>query len=955
MFTKPELKRKFAQDWKKQYEVELFREKGFVRKTCKCGKNFWTLDPDRKLCGDSSCEPYSFIGSPVTKVRWDYIETWKQFEKFFVKNGHISVKRYPVVDRWRPDLFFTQASIQDFQRLDKGKMVFEFPSDPLIVPQMCLRFNDIPNVGVTGRHHTSFIMPGQHSFGNYWKDRCIELNFRFLNGVMGIPENQLTYIEDVWAMGDFSAFGPCVETFSAGNELVNSVFMQYTRSGDQAKELARKVIDVGWGHERLAWFSNGTPTTYDVAFGPVMKWMKKQTGFKDTDIFDKYSMLAGNLNLDEVQDITAEKMRIAKMLGIEPEKLREIIEPMQALYAIADHTKSLLFAITDGSIPSNVGGGYNLRALLRRALSFINEFKFDLDMQKIAEMHAKHLKPMFPELKEGAESLSDILSLEKERHEKSIERGKALVLKELKRGKIGTGALRTLYTSHGVSPETVEKIAKNEGIEFEVPEDFYVRLTDEHSSGEKETEKDELSFDVSKLPETKRLYYDNPEDKEFRAKVIKVFGEWVVLDQTLFYPTGGGQPSDTGTLSAAGKPFGVSETQKIGDVILHRVRGLKEGQEVKGMIDWERRFRLMQMHTATHIVAGIARNVIGRHIWQAGAKKGLDSSRIDLTHYKPFTEKELDKIEEEANRIAKKGIQVDAKVMDRGEAEGKYGFILYQGGASPGKKVRVVSIKGVDVEACGGTHLLNTKHVESIKIVRADRIQDGVNRLEYTAGDAARKFEKGQEELFRQTLDSMEGLKKPKLKFSQEDLKKAAAELSVDSDHLPSTVKKFVGEILSLVASISKMERDQGRDMKLLEERSLYRGIEKSKTLHEACSTIFELWKQLKKDTEKLQKSGASDRARSLIAKAKDNEVFEIIHVTRKGLIDTADQILKERPELSVILANEAGNIVGMSRTKDMAKAIREICSAAGGSGGGSPELAQGKAELSKLIKIMRQ
>ncbi|MEE9406219.1 MAG: alanine--tRNA ligase-related protein, partial [Candidatus Aenigmarchaeota archaeon] len=487
MFTKPELKKKFAQDWKKQYEVELFREKGFTRKTCRCGKNFWTLDPDRKLCGDSSCEPYSFIGKPVTKVKWDYIETWKQFEKFFVKNGHTSVKRYPVVDRWRPDLFFTQASIQDFQRLDKGKMVFEFPSDPLIVPQMCLRFNDIPNVGVTGRHHTSFIMPGQHSFGNYWKDRCIELNFRFLNGVMGIPENQLTYVEDVWAMGDFSAFGPCVETFSCGNELVNSVFMQYTRSGDQAKELARKVIDVGWGHERLAWFSNGTATTYDVAFGPVIKWMKKQTGFKDSGVFDKYSMLSGSLNLDEVQDITAEKMRIAKMLGIEPEKLREIIEPMQALYAIADHTKSLLFAITDGSIPSNVGGGYNLRVILRRALSFINEFKFDLDMQKIAEMHAKHLKPMFPELKEGSESLSDILGLEKERHEKSIERGKALVLKELKRGKIGTGALKTLYTSHGVSPETVEKIAKTEGIEFEVPEDFYVRLTDEHSSGEKET------------------------------------------------------------------------------------------------------------------------------------------------------------------------------------------------------------------------------------------------------------------------------------------------------------------------------------------------------------------------------------------------------------------------------------------------------------------------------------
>ncbi len=953
MFTKPGLKKRFARDWKKQYEVELFREKGFVRKTCKCGKSFWTLDPDRKLCGDSSCEPYSFIGSPVAKVRWDYIETWKRFEKFFVKNGHSSVKRYPVVDRWRPDLFFTQASIQDFQRIDKGKMVFEFPSDPLVVPQMCLRFNDIPNVGVTGRHHTSFIMPGQHSFGNYWKDRCIDLNFRFLNGVMGIPEKELTYIEDVWAMGDFSAFGPCIETFSRGAELVNSVFMQYTRSGNQQKELDQRVIDVGWGHERLAWFSNGTATTYDVAFGPVIKWMKKQTGFRDREVFDKYSVLAGNLNLDEVQDITAEKMRIAKALGIDPEKLRETIEPMQALYAIADHTKSLLFALADGSIPSNVGGGYNLRVLLRRALSFINEFNFGLDMARIAELHAKHLRPLFPELKDGLESFPDVLETEGSRYGKSTERGRSLVVKELKKGGISPAALKTLYTSHGVSPEAVEKIARSEGVEFEVPEDFYVKLTGEHSSGEKEYDKDELKLDVSGLPETKRLYYENPEEKDFRARIIKVFGDWAVLDQTLFYPAGGGQPSDQGTLSAGGKEHTVTEAQKIGDVILHKVRGLKEGQEVSGRIDWERRFRLMQMHTATHIVAGAARKLIGKHIWQAGASKGLDSSRIDLTHYRPFTEEELKKIEEEANRIVKKGIKVEASVMDRGEAEGKYGFVLYQGGASPGKKVRVVSIKGVDVEACGGTHLLNTKHAECIRIIRTERIQDGVNRLEYAAGGAARGFEKSQEELFTQTLDAMEGLKRPKPSFSQQDLRRAASGLSVDPGHLPMTVGKFVKEILSITEGANRLRREQGKEEERLGEHPLCMKLEKAKSIHDACSAVFELWKQKRKELEKLQRSGASDRAQSLIDKAKDNEVFDIIHTTRKGLIETADQILKERPELSVILANEAGEIIGMSRTKDMGKAIRDICTAAGGSGGGRPELAQGKAELSKLIKIM--
>lgn len=952
MFTKDALRKRFSQDWKKQYQVELFREKGFIRKTCRCGKSFWTLDPDREICGDSSCEPYGFIGKPITNVKWDYISAWKEYEKFFVKNGHTSVKRYPVVDRWRPDLFFTIASIQDFQRLDKGKMVFEFPSDPLIVPQMCLRFGDIPNVGVTGRHHTSFIMPGQHSFGDYWKDRCIELNFKFLNGVMGIPEKELIYIEDVWAMGDFSAFGPSVETFSKGNELVNSVFMQYTRTGDSYKELARKVIDVGWGYERLVWFSNGTPTTYDVAFGPVIKWMKKQTGFKDTKLFNDYATLAGNLNLDEVRNITEEKMRIARKLGMDPEKLRDVIEPMQALYAIADHTKSLLFAVTDGSIPSNVGGGYNLRVILRRALSLIKEFSFNLDLNKIAELHAKHLRPMFPELNDGLKSFSDIIYTEVFRNEKTIARGRSLAMKAMEKG-INESELKTLYTSHGVSPETIKKMYKIVGVEFEIPEDFYARLTEQHSSGEKEYEKEELKFDVTKLPETKRLYYESPEKREFKAKVIKAFGDWAVLDQTLFYPTGGGQPSDQGTLSSGGKQSAVTDVQKIGDVILHKAPGLKEGQEVKGMIDWERRFRLMQMHTATHIVAGAARKVIGSHIWQAGASKGLESSRIDLTHYKPFTDNELKRIEELANDIIKRGLVVDAKVMDRGDAESKYGFVLYQGGASPGKKVRVISIHGVDVEACGGTHLLNTKDAESIRIIRTERVQDGVNRLEYTVGQAAREFEKSQEELLKQSLDAMEGLGKPRLKFSQDDIRKAADALSVDPAHIPATISKFAKETLAMAGDINKMRREQKQREEPLEGQALYKRMAKSESLEEASSLIFELWKHMKKESERLQKSGASDRASSLIAKARDNEVFEVVHGSRKDLIETADQMLREKPELSVILANEAGEIIGMSRTKDMSKVIKDICSAAGGSGGGRPGMAQGKAELSKLLKIM--
>jgi alanyl-tRNA synthetase len=315
MLSKELLKKEFSKNWQEYYEVELFKREGYERKTCKgCGRPFWTCDSERELCSDSPCTDYGFINNTITKGKWDYVKTWKLFEKFFEKNGHSSIPRYPVVDRWRPDLYFTIASIQDFQRLDNGNMNFVYPANPLVVPQVCLRFPDIQNVGVTGRHLTSFVMSGQHTFGHpdqknsYFKDKCIDLNFGFLHGEMGIPKEELVYQEDIWAMPDFSAFGPCMETFSQGLELVNSVFMQYQKSGDWFKELDMKVIDVGWGHERLVWFSNGTPASYDSLFGPVTDKLKKKAQLKtDEKLFDRYSKIAGSLDLGEVKDITLAK------------------------------------------------------------------------------------------------------------------------------------------------------------------------------------------------------------------------------------------------------------------------------------------------------------------------------------------------------------------------------------------------------------------------------------------------------------------------------------------------------------------------------------------------------------------------------------------------------------------------------------------------------------------------
>ncbi|RLJ09761.1 MAG: alanine--tRNA ligase, partial [Candidatus Aenigmatarchaeota archaeon] len=800
MLTKQTLRKKFAKEWNKHYQVDIFREEGFIRKTCpRCGKNFWTLDAERKTCPDPPCENYGFIGRPVTKQKWDYIETWKRFEKFFKKEGHTSVQRYPVIDRWRPDLFFTIASIQDFQRIDQGNMVFEYPANPLVVPQVCLRFNDIPNVGVTGRHHTSFIMSGQHAFGypkeGYFKDRCMELDFKFLHGVIGIPKEEIVYIEDVWSMPDYSAFGPSIETFSKGLELVNHVFMQFQKSDSGYKKLDILVNDTGWGHERLVWFSQGTPTGYDAVFGPVIEWMRKQTGMHKTELFDRYSVVSGEINFDEISGVDKIKKSISKRLGIDVKHLDETIKPQQALYAIADHTKTLLFALTDGGIPSNVGGGYNLRVLLRRIISFLKEYNMSLDIDKVTEKHARHLKQMFPELSEGLEVFSNVFEIERKRYENTIKKAGILVEKELKKG-INEETLLRLYTSNGITPELVEKIAKAKGLDFHIPEDFYTRITEKHMKGEG-PDAVEKKIDVGEAPKTKLLYYENPYHVNFEAEVVGVSGEWVALDRTCFYPEGGGQPGDRGFLVYNNKRFEVTDVQKVGSVVLHKAAGLKKGMNVKGAIDWNRRYQLMQMHTCTHIVAGVTRKIIGKHVWQAGAQKGEKSSRIDLTHYEPFTTKEISEIEKEANRAVIKGLKVDTVFMPRSQAEKKYGFVLYQGGASPGKTIRVVSIGDLDSEACAGTHVSNTKEIGIIKIIRTERIQDGVNRIEFTCGKAAKIFEESQRKLWDGVIEKIsemnmfkDMIKSVSVTDIPRELDSAARVFSVDKTQLPKTISR---------------------------------------------------------------------------------------------------------------------------------------------------------------------
>ncbi|MHA1917241.1 MAG: alanine--tRNA ligase [Candidatus Ranarchaeia archaeon] len=808
VFTKEQLKQRFSKEYKKHYHVNLFSEKGFVRKQCvKCGKYFWTLNPDVELCGDPPCVKYSFIDNPATSKPYSYHGMWKKFSKFFkdTKPKHTEIKRYPVVARWREDLFFTIASISNFQPFVVSGEV-EPPANPLVVPQMCLRFGDTSNVGITGRHLTSFIMGGQHAFNSedkevYWKDECLDMNFEFLTSKLGIPKEEITAVESVWSGG--GNFGPCVEYLCRGLEITNQVFMQYRETDSGFETLPTKVVDVGWGHARLVWISRGNPTTYEGVFGPVIERMKKESGFLDQidfDIYNKFIPYSSSLDIESIDSIKKEKEKIAKELNYPFNKLDKTVDYLQALYSIADHARTLTFAIADGALPSNVGGGYNLRVVLRRAFSFLKKYRIPYSLHNVVDWLIDDLKPWFVELDEERDQIHKILEVELDRAEGSNSRSnnivKELLKNEIKKSKdnsikLSNKELIKLYESQGVTPDQINEIAKSLKFEIIIPKDAYLSLTKRNEMGKihrKEDSQNEKDMDkeLKGFTPTKTIFYEDMYQSEFKAEVLATGksreGIWILLDQTCFYPEGGGQPSDIGTI----EDIKIKTTRRVGKHILHYSKekniSLKKNQKVVGKIDWERRFAFMQHHTGTHVLLAACRKTLGNHVWQWGSQLDLNKGRLDISHYQQLTREELDKIEFLVNETIQKNISVKATWLPRREAEDKYGARLYQGGVVPGKIIRVIETKGIDYEACGGTHLHSTGEIGLLVITRSKRVQDGIVRLEFKCGKAAVK-----------ELQKIRGL-----------LNKAATEINTDSSKLTESIKKIIKENKNLKKRIEK-------------------------------------------------------------------------------------------------------------------------------------------------------
>lgn len=746
MLTDKELKKQFKvtanQHPEKYYAVTVLKENGFKRKHCKCGTYFWTTT-DRIVCGDPACAGgFQFFKDKPARNTLDYIGVWKAFSALMQKQGYTPINRYPVIARWRKDTDFVQASIYDFQPYVVSGEV-KPPANPLVVPQFCLRFNDIDNVGITGAHYTGFVMIGQHAFTKqkeFKQEKYFRDIFLWLTEGLGLPANEITFHEDVWAGG--GNLGPCMEFFSRGLELGNQVYMQFEKTETGLKELNLKVLDMGMGHERNAWFSQGKSTSYETTFPTVCKYLFKKTGIiVDEKVLQKFLPYSSYLNVDEVEDINKTWQEVAKKIDVDVHELKEKVQPLAALFSVAEHSRSLLFALADGGLPSNVGGGYNLRVILRRALAFIEHYGWDVNLSELCTLHADYLHEIFPELKENLDGVKKILEVEQKKYaatkQKSVSIVKNIVQKEVTPEK-----LIELYDSQGIAPELIKEQAALLGKKIVVPDNFYAQVAALHQEKEQEhaTEK-ETRLPLENINETKALYFEDYKKIKAEVKVLAVLGQHIILDQTVFYPTSGGQLHDTGYLVDHKKnKEEVVDVFKQGNIIVHKLKHdapWKIGDVLICEVDKDRREQLAQHHTATHIINAAARRVLGRHINQAGAKKTPEKAHIDITHYEALTDEELKKIEAEANKIVAEDVEMHLSFMDRDVAEQQFGMAIYQGGAVPGKSLRIVNIPEVDVEACGGTHLQRTSEIKHVKLLKSTKIQDGVVRIIFVAGKAA--------------------------------------------------------------------------------------------------------------------------------------------------------------------------------------------------------------------------
>lgn len=733
------------------YHYKYLELNGFQRRKCsKCGSFFWTTDSDRKTCGDSPCDSYGFIGNPPVTSSFDVKKMRETFISFF-SDTHKRIEPYPVVPRWRDDVLLVNASIYDFQpHVTSG--LADPPGNPLVLSQPSIRMVDVDNVGKTGRHTTSFEMMCHDAFNRpnrkiYWKDETVEYCNEFLTKKLGITPDLISYKENPWSGGGNG--GEALEVLVLGLEVATLVFMdmkldsngETVIDGERYSKMDQMIVDTGYGLERLSWLTTGKESIYESIFGETLEFIYGKIKIEKPDSY-LISLLAQISSADPGLSETELLNRVADQYhkrGTDVQDSMKKLSVYKNASIISDHTRTILLLLNDKVVPSNVKVGYVLRMLIRRTLRSMKTIGLKCGIEELVDIQEKKFREI---VKNYDRSFGlNMLTRETSKYNEILHSGKQIVSSLIeKSGNIDEATLLRLYDSNGLDPETVSEIYEEKtGKHLEVPEDFHSRVISLHSTIERKEER----IDYPEI-ETRPLYYDDIGIKDFTGVVLYSKNGRVILNQTAFYPEGGGQPPDHGYLDRGQKRFNVSYVQKFGKTIVHHVDGNPEVKSrVQGHIDYERRWQLMIHHSATHLLLAVTREVLGSHIWQTGVQKGIDSSRIDVVHFDRITEQEIARIEQRCLEVIEQNRKITVRNMDWNLALEKFGFTLFQGGVPLDNKIRVVQIEDIDAEGCGGTHLHSTGPIGMIKILSAESLQEGIQRIVFAAGPALLKYVQG--------------------------------------------------------------------------------------------------------------------------------------------------------------------------------------------------------------------
>src|SRR6516164_8252286 len=702
------------------------------------------------------------------------------FLAYFAREGHEVVPSSPLVPRNDPTLMFTNAGMVQFKNVFTG--LEKRPYVRATTAQKCVRaggkHNDLDNVGYTARHHTFFEMLGNFSFGDYFKERAIELAWRLVTKEFGVPAERLlatVYVDDdeafklwkkiaglpdskigriagsdnFWAMGDTGPCGPCSEIFydhgphiwggppgspeADGDRFVeiwNLVFMQYEQlaGGGGRIDLPRPSIDTGMGLERVAAVLQGTHDNYKIdLFGAIIS-------------------------------------HVADLTGVDAEGPRAVSHRV-----IADHLRASSFLIADGVLPSNEGRGYVLRRIMRRAMRHAQLLGAPEPlMWRLLPTLVREMGQAYPELVRAEALIAETLRLEETRFRRTLERGLAILDEEsraLKAGdRLAGETAFTLYDTYGFPLDLTQDALRPRGIGVDT-DGFAGAMERQREkaraawAGSGEAATDAVWFSLrEKVGATEFLGYETEraegvveallrDGKEAAALKAGESGA-VVLNQTPFYAEAGGQVGDTGSMRAEGALARVTDThKKVADVFVHDVV-VEKGKLAVGMaltleVDHARRSAIRQNHSATHLLHEALRQVLGDHVAQKGSLVAPDRLRFDFSHPKAMNEDEVERVEDIANEIVLQNSPVTTRLMAVDDAIASGARALF--GEKYGDEVRVVAMgeggnaMGWSVELCGGTHVRRTGDIGLISVVAESAVGAGLRRIEALTGRVARK------------------------------------------------------------------------------------------------------------------------------------------------------------------------------------------------------------------------